>query len=100
MSKIKELDLTITTYWWNFGTKSKDFTGTYKEWFIKNKITIRESGNICIFKGSFGSMKFRLELTKDYPHGFNHIIKLCLVYMGDKAMLIDGYNREYKINWR
>lgn len=100
MTLKEELNREIATYWWNFGSKTKDFEGTYKQWFDKHKITIRQTKLRLIYKGSFGSMDFRIELTKDYVHGFNHIIKLCHVYLGDKALLIDGFNRQYKINWR
>lgn len=100
MTKQNALNLRITIYWWNHGQKKKDFTGTYKEWFKNNKISIRD-GQLLTIKGSYGSIhEFKLKLTKDYVYAFNLVIKLCLTYMGDQAMLIDGFNREYKINWR
>ena len=96
----KAIQREIRIYWWNFGSKQLDFLGTYKEWFEKNKIIIRNYKNKVIFSGSFGNMEFRISLSKDYEHSFNQIIKLCLMYLGDKAQLFDGFNREYKVNWR
>lgn len=90
----------ILIYWWNGGKKIKDFDGTYKEWFDKQKIKITELDNRLHFRGEFGSMSFSIYLSKDYEHSFNQIIKICLMYLGDKALLIDGFNRQYKINWR
>jgi len=90
----------IYIYWWNMGTKILDFHGTYKEWFLKNKIKIYNYKGFVYFVGSFGSMTFKIKFqSNDYEHAFKHIIKLCLMYLGDKAMLIDWCNREYKINW-
>ena len=90
----------ISIYWWNYGKKTKDFEGTYKEWFDKQEILITELNNRLRFEVHFGSMSFTMYLNKDYEHSFNQIIKTCLVHLGDKAMLIDGFNRQYKINWR
>ncbi|MCX6165163.1 MAG: hypothetical protein NTU73_09965 [Ignavibacteriae bacterium] len=95
----KSLNRRITTYWWNFGSKKKDFEGTYKEWFKKHKISIRETEKTINFTGSYGSMQFKVKMTKDYEYSFNQIIKMCLTFLGDKALLRDGFNREYKINW-
>ena len=102
MNKEKEtaLNRDITIYWWNHGKKIKDFEGTYKEWFFEHKINYVELSEHLWFSGIFGSMKFTLKLNKDYEHSFNQVIKLCLMYLGDKALLIDGFNRQYKINWR
>jgi len=94
------LNRSITLYWWNHGKKTKDFEGTYKEWFYKHKINCVELSNHLWFSGEFGNMKFIFKLNKDYEHSFNQIIKTCLVHLGDKAMLIDGFNRQYKINWK
>ena len=102
MTKQEALDHTFVTYWWNMGTKTKDFSGTYKQWFKDHKITITvKHEREVIFSGSYGSINFKINYQGiDYIHQFNLIIKLCLMYLGDKAMLIDGFNREYKINWR
>ena len=86
MTKKETLAKTITIWWWNMGHKQKDFEGTYGEWFKKNKISIKESKKNCTFNGSFGSMTFSIKLSKDYMHNFNLIIKLCLTFLGDKAM--------------
>ena len=100
IEKQKALNRNIRIYWWNYGLRTLSFSGTYKEWFIKNEIIIRNYKNKVIFSGSFGNMKFRIFLSTDYEHSFNQIIKLCLMYLGDKAQLFDGFNREYKVNWR
>ena len=100
LEKHRALKRIINIYWWNIGHKTLDFSGTYKEWFEKNKITIIVMANHIHFSGEFGSMKFKIRLSKDYEHSFNQIIKLCLMHLGDKAILIDGFNREYKVNWR
>ena len=101
MEKQKALLRRISIYWWNHGQKKLDYSGTYKDWFIKNKIKITEYNGKLSFKGQFGNMKFNLTFQKgDYEHNFNHVIKLCLSYLGDKAKLIDGFNRVYNINWR
>jgi hypothetical protein len=98
--KLTALNRDIRIYWWNIGTKSLDFEGTYKEWFEKNKINIIAKGSYIYFSGEFGNMKFKIRLGNDFEHSFNQIIKLCLVYLGDKAQLIDGFNRTYNINYR
>ena len=94
------LNRDIRIYWWNMGSKKLDFQGTYKEWFEKNDIKIIVIKNYIFFSGNFGNMEFKIRLGKDYEHAFNQIIKLCLMYLGDKALLYDSFNREYKINWR
>jgi hypothetical protein len=100
MKLSESLNRKITTYWWNHGSKKKDFEGTYKEWFKKHKISIRETEKTINFTGSYGSMQFKIKMSKNYEHSMNLIIKLCKTYLGDKARLIDGFNREYNINWR
>jgi len=104
MTKKEVLNYSITTWWWNMGTKKKDFVGTYKEWFKKNNIKVKsfrkDGGDKLSFKGEFGSMKISITMTDYDLTSLNKIIQFCLVYLGDKAMLHDGLNREYKINWR
>ena len=102
MNKEKEtaLNRDITIYWWNGSSKQLDYKGTYKKWFDDNKIKITVITDYIHFSGTFGSMEFKIRLRKDYEHSFNQIIKLCLMYLGDKALLIDGFHREYKVNWK
>ena len=90
----------ITTYWWNFNEKTKDFHGTYKEWFDKNNISFYVRKNYIFFKGIFGSLTFNLKLRYNYEYSFIFIIKLCLSYLGDKALLNDSFNNNHKINWK
>lgn len=96
----KILDSSITIWWWNHGEKKKDFEGTYREWFELKEISIIESANTVHFKGSFGSMQFSIKMNKHYDNVCNKIIQYCMTYLGDKALLRDCYNREFKINWR
>lgn len=100
MTKNEALEKKITLWWWNHGYKKKDFEGTYKEWFLRNEIKIIVKRKRILFVGSYGSMSFDIYLTKDFIEAFNLIIKLCLTFLGDKAFLVDGYGRQYKINWR
>jgi hypothetical protein len=100
MEKEEALQKKIIIYWWNMGSKKLDFQGTYKEWFEKNDIKCVALSSHLHFSGTFGNMKFTMKLGKNYQHAFNQIIKLCLMYLGDKALLYDGFNREHKINWR
>ena len=49
MEKQKALNRDIKIYWWNFNKKQLDFSGTYKEWFEKNKIKITVIKNHIYF---------------------------------------------------
>jgi hypothetical protein len=100
MTKEEALDHSITIWWWNHEQKKKDFEGTYKQWFLRNSITVTKTSKALVFSGSYGSMTFAIHLSKDYVNSFNEIIQFCLVHMGDKASLRDGFGHEYKINWR
>lgn len=100
MTKKEALEYPLILWWWNHGKKIKDFEGTYKEWFKNNNISIKENDSCVIFKCSYGALTFSIKLSRTDLDSFNLIIKLCLTYLGDKAMMRDGYNREYKINWR
>lgn len=101
IEKNKALLRQITIHWWNMGTKQLDYSGTYKDWFENRKIKITEYNNKISFTGTIGGMEFKLKYRNfDYEHLFNQVIKLYMVYMGDKAQLTDGFNRVYKMNWR
>jgi hypothetical protein len=104
--KTKEINNTqITIYWWNHGRKTLDFKGTYKEWMVKNSIVIKPIRTDKFVNGletkfNYGSMTMKLKYVSGYMDGLNYVIKVCLTFLGDKALFIDGYKREYKINWR
>jgi hypothetical protein len=92
----------ITTYWWNFGSKQKDFNGTYKDYLKDKGIKVR-SITFNGVKGYRFTMKdpYRVTLdcfNSDYIQCCDAIIKVFLTLMGDKVKFI-AYRREYNINW-
>jgi len=99
--KNEMLDTEITTYWWNHGQKKKDFVGTYRDWFTKYKISVIYKERYAYFSGEYGGFKFKMRTAHyDSFHAFDLVIKACLTYMGDKALLLNGYRQEHKVNWR
>jgi hypothetical protein len=103
----KEIDKRlIYIYWWNMGTKTPDFKGTYKEWLAKNEVKVttvkRKDNDLRDYKVKFtvGGADFTIKYSIDCMDVYNLAIKCFLTYLGDKALLIDGHNRTYKINWR
>ena len=95
----------IIIYWWNFGRKTLDFKGTYKE-YLKNKdIDIKEIDKVDkhYYRISFscGSSNFIIQMYGHNPKDvFDVAIKTFLQYLGDRHLFIDGYNKEHRINWR
>ena len=94
----------ITVYWWNFGTKTLDFKGTYKDYFKRRGIKvvpfIRRGFYGYRFSVCIGSEKIILEAPRnEYRGSCDNIIKMFLTVMGDKSKLLTQYN-EYFINWR
>ena len=97
----------IVIYWWNLGTKTLDFRGSYKDFLKRQNIKV---SIICKLDKSIKGYRFNIpcgsSITRfdnfdgDYTASATLAIKLSLVYLGDKAKFIDGYGREHKINWR
>lgn len=97
----------IRIHWWNMGTKTLDFEGNYTDFLKEKNIKLRiikypsdktikgyrltiPVGSAIIRFDSFGS-----DILTTLCNG----IKFYLTYLGDKALLHNGFN-EYKINWR
>ncbi len=96
-----ELNSTLVLYWWNMGKKTKDHDGTYKEFFDERGIKIKQTDKGLRITFSTNQMKYSITSTDyDIISTLNHIVKIYLTYMGDKALMIDKFNRESKINWR
>lgn len=94
----------IYIYWWNFGKKTLDFKGSYKDYFKQKGIKFVE-----IHKNGVSGLKFRIPVGssisvltsfRGYIDGFNDAVKTFALYLGDKTKFIDGYGREHLINWR
>lgn len=102
MNKQEAEKRSIIIYWWNMGKKTLDFRGDYKDFFLMKEIKIRKvKENFYKITFSVGTSKFIIQsYTTDFIDLFNIAIKSFLVILGDKTKFIDGYNREYQINWR
>lgn len=98
----------IIIWWWNFGKKTLDFKGTYKDYLIKRNIKVRKIKHPINkkvegyrFNIPVGSSIINFDsFDSDYINCLTNAIKQFLTYLGDRTMFIDGYNREYKLNWR
>lgn len=98
----------ITIYWWNFGTKTLDHKGSYKEFLDKKDIRVRQI-NHPIHKGTKG-YRFNMPIGSsiihfdtfdgDYINCLTSAIKLFLTYLGNKTLFINNYGMEYRLNWR
>lgn len=98
----------ITVYWWNFGKKTLDFKGSYKDYFAKNGIKTKGITHHGA-GGGFAGIRFTISTShhttvlKTFvePHqACADAVKQFCTLMGDKHLLIDGLGREHKINWR
>ena len=106
--KIKDFkNLHLTTWWWNFGKKTKDFEGTILDYFTQHEVkysikTIKQNNNdfeSLKFKCSFeiGSLSFKFE-GYDLENLARMVLNIRLSYMGDKAKYILG-NKEWSNNF-
>jgi len=107
--KIKEaLKKEIVIYWWNLGTKTLDFKGTYEDYFKKigikmSNISFPKDKKIKGIRYMFptNTTTFRIDdFNTEFTDGFNIVIKTYLSYLGDKAIFKDFYGRKYEMNWR
>jgi len=97
----------IIIYWWNFGKKTKEFEGSYEEYFKKKDIRVRRfkrlghNDNVIglRFRVSLSSGRITLDSVGDRIRGYGDIITLFLTLLGDRALFIDGRGGEHKINW-
>lgn len=96
----------ISTYWWNNGSKKCDFKGTYEEFFKKKNITITEITHTLDPHPKGLQLTIPLSTTKTihqsfdtcYETVFNDAIRIYLTLLGDKALL-ETRNRYFRINW-
>ena len=104
--KPDEIDgMSIETHWWNFGKKTLDFRGTYKQ-FMENKgIRIerckhpsQKDVNGWKASVSLSSTIITIVSYQDYRYACDDIIKTYLLLMGDKATLRTPFGY-FKINW-
>lgn len=104
--KHKGADRTIEVYWWNFGTKTTDFTGTISEYLKDRDIEVRKAPpkkeRVCqewIFKIRTASSTTTLRIYEQQFHKAAELaILLFLTMMGDKSLF--RASRDYKVNWR
>lgn len=105
MNRKQEENKEISVHWWNFGSKTLDFKGTYKEYLIKRDIKVNSIKNK--YSGSKG-YRFKIPLSScsatldifrtDYSECCDEAIKIFLTLLGDKT-LFDTERRTYKLNW-
>jgi len=93
----------IIIYWWNFGTKTLDFKGSYEDYLNKREIKIKEINlkdkHYCNISFRCGSANFKIQIYgNDFISVLDEAIKSFLVYLGDKT-LFKSYRRQYKLNW-
>ena len=90
----------ITIYWWNFGNKTLDFKGTYKDFLLKKGIKISKiKDSYYKITYSAGNSKFVIKsYVTDFIDLFDIAIKSYLTYLGDKTKF-EAYNRTYLLNW-
>mgnify|MGYP001605016258 CR=1 FL=1 len=104
MNKKEAEQKEIKIYWWNFRNKTLDFKGSYKDFLLKRGIKVRKihhkESKGYRFKISFGSTIICFNtFGGDYLANLDTVIKLFLVYLGDKTKF-EAYNRTYLLNWR
>jgi hypothetical protein len=96
----------ITVYWWNMGSKTLDYRGSY-EGYLKLKgvkiVPTTENENYKYPNYHFDiplfTCRVTLDTSGDYAQCCNEAIKIFLTLMGDKAKLISPKG-DYFINWR
>ena len=97
----------IKLWWWNMGTKTLDFEGSYKDYFSKRNIKLTiirhsaiENKKVLRFSFSVGRLVFKIDSSDiDIQNSFDMIVKIYQTYLGDKT-LFHANSREYRINWR
>jgi len=111
MDKEKSENQKITIHWWNFGTKTLDFKGTYKDYLLKRGITVKDivHPNAKDSKGwrfivSTSNTTATLDIYgSDYAGACDEVIKVFLTIMGDKATFSpdrrDARLGAFHINW-
>lgn len=91
-------DKHISTYWWNMGSRKKDFEGTISEFFKEKGITCRE----VIHPKNKDSKGFKFKIpvgSSDIVftnYGFKDsaaltAVKFFLTALGDRAQINTGY---------
>ena len=98
----------ITIHWWNLGTKTLDFKGSYKDYFLEKGIKVKEikhpsNKDVNGLRFTFGLSSSNVKLDtfgSNYIEEYNKAILIYPTLLGDKTIFRDGYGREYKINWR
>lgn len=101
----------ITIYWWNLGTKTLDFKGSYKDYLLKRGINVEDITHPTQkdvtgwrFTISISSITVVLNIYEaDYAEACDDVIKVFLTIMGDKAEFRpqrrDGRLPAFHINW-
>jgi len=108
MNKQEAEKKNISIHWWNFGSKTLDFKGTYKDYLRKRNIKVRTIKHP--FAKDTKGYRFTIPLSgcvarldifgSDYAANCDEAIKVFLTLLGDKALFNTGYGRELKLNWR
>lgn len=107
MNKEETEQREISIYWWNMGEKKLDFSGSYQD-FLEDKcfkvkdITFKKMEDVKGFRFKFdlSSSDITLDCWTDYMESCDRAIIIYLTLLGDKTIFINGFGREYKINWR
>jgi len=107
MNKIEGEQKQITIWWWNLGTKTLDFKGSYKEFFASKNIKVSKIKHPSVKDVSGYRFKIKPQyicrldcFDSDYINNANNAMLIYLTLLGDKTVFHDGYGRVYKINWR
>ncbi len=108
MNKQEALQKNITIYWWNMGSKTLDFKGTYKDYLKKKDIKITKIKHP--FSKDTTGLRFKIPLCSsivrldtfdsDIINSLDKAIMIISTLLGDKTKFNNGYGREYQINWR
>ena len=107
MKKEDDEQKNIAIHWWNLGSKTLDFKGTYKEYLAKRNIKVRAITHPKVndakgwrFVIPVSSNIVRLDsFGGSYKDGVDRAIEIYLVLLGDKTLFRDGYGRERRFNW-
>ncbi len=94
----------ISVYWWNGGTKTLDYKGTYKGFLEEKGITVKP-----VISNKVKGWHFDIPLAfskatldtfdTDYSQCCNDAIKIFLTLLGDKSKF-NTPRFEYFVNWR
>jgi len=106
MKKEEVETMKISIYWWNFGKKTLDFRGVYKDYLLKIGVSIEDivhpiQNDVTGWRFTVSMSSTTITLDKygiDYIQACDDIIKTYLLLMGDRTKFITP-RQEFNINW-